>query len=157
MFTYPSLYPLPPFAPSLTSLMVSVDVQYTVYLLTYSASFYIRVVFLLTSGHCSFDYRTMISTASRGYYCVYQSFVKRDFLVWCPKVPITAASQSGSGALSGAFSVSGAVSGAGRVGRSVPQQGVYQPKGHFLILSKKLPTLCSCRGYFCDHHAAAVH
>lgn len=86
--------------------------------------------------HCSFDYGTQIATSSRGYYCVNQNFVKREFLVWCPK-----------------FDLNGPVTGYGKVATSSRYPLGYNYHGSFQKVSYTLPTLCSCRGYFCDNHA----
>lgn len=84
------------------------------------------------SGHCSFDYGTQIATAQRGYYCVHQGFTSRQFLVWCPSTPV----------------------GTRRVARAAPRPASYKAYGRFQRLTKVLPTLCSCRGYFCENHVA---
>lgn len=85
--------------------------------------------------HCTFDYGTKIATASRGYYCVNQNFVQREFLVWCPTfdlktpVPLTGGSYG-------------------------KHPSGYVSFGSFHRLTYNLPSLCSCRGYFCEDHSA---
>nr|KAG5708906.1 hypothetical protein BaRGS_009315 [Batillaria attramentaria] len=82
-------------------------------------------------GHCSFDYGTRIATSTRGYFCVYQSYVQRQFLVWCPNLAAQA----------------------GKVVPAPQQVNGHQLYGRFERVTQNLPTLCSCRGYFCDNHA----
>ncbi|KAL8600134.1 hypothetical protein ACOMHN_060086 [Nucella lapillus] len=87
-------------------------------------------------GYCSFDYGTPIANDARGYFCAYNAFVQREFVVWCPLLPPQR-----------------------RVQRAaVPghRAGQYRPFGTFKRVTYKLPTLCSCRGYFCNNHAATA-
>ncbi|KAK7108415.1 uncharacterized protein [Littorina saxatilis] len=101
-------------------------------------------------GHCTFDYATKIATASRGYFCAYQSYVQREFMVWCPNVPLDVLAAGGSHASGSGGHLAHARAAAGGA-------QVYQPFGSFHRVSKALPTLCSCRGYFCDNHNALIH
>ena len=48
MFTYLHLYPIPPFFPSLISLIVSVDVKHHVYLLTPSNLLQVFIMAVIT-------------------------------------------------------------------------------------------------------------
>jgi len=82
--------------------------------------------------HCSFDYGTKIATASRGYFCVNQNFIKREFLVWCPAWNLAAPTVP---------------TGYGQVANKWNYYGTFQK------VSYLLPTLCSCRGYFCEDHS----
>lgn len=91
-------------------------------------------------GHCIFDYKTQIAGPDRGYFCVHQSFVQREFLVWCPLVDTTT-----NVPLKGA--------GYGEVPVTPNNPGGYEPFGHFEKVTYNLPTLCSCRGYFCNDHS----
>jgi hypothetical protein len=92
------------------------------------------------STHCSFDYGTKIATASRGYFCVNQNFVEREFLVWCPNFDLA----------------SPVPAGYGQINPTQAYPSGWNPYGTFKAVSYLLPTLCSCRGYFCEDHTLLV-